>query len=281
MEIDRIYHVSFRPPEVEDWPATPADRTAAYVRPETAAIPEDRLGRLSELWTYGLKTPALESLLGKVDLTLLSIAHTHAAELDFLRAQPKLRGLAINWNTKVRTLDFLRGMASLEILSLQDMKHVHDLEPLSGLADLRGLQIAGGMDSKMDLATLAPLAGLVALEDLRLAAVRIGDGSLDVLANLPRLKRLTIALNAAPMEAYARLSALAPHIACDALQPYIPTVGGPLPRGADPIAAADTLGDSRVMVVGKGQPMLRARTDRVRLIKCCARFQEVRSKMAL
>ena len=265
MDIDRIYHVSFRPPEV-------GDGHAVFVTAEAPPIPLERMARLTEIWTYRLKPVALEALLGAADLTLLSIAHTHAADLDMLRGQRKLRGFAIDWNTKIRSFDFLFDLASLEILSLQDLKHVHDLAPLAGLTGLRGLQIAGGMDSRMDLATLAPLADLAALEDLRLAAVRIGDGSLDTLAALPRLKRLTIALNAAPMQAYARLSALAPYLACDALQPYVPTVGGPLPRGADPVAALDALGDSRVMVVGKGQPSLRARTDRARLIKCCERF---------
>jgi hypothetical protein len=272
MQIDRIYHVSFRPPEIGDWRAAPADRDAVFVTPGSAPIPPERLARLTEVWAYRLKAPALEALLGTVDLTLLSIAYVHAADLDFLRGQRKLRGLAIDWNTKIRSLDVLPGLKALEILSLQDLKHVHDLAPLSALANLQGLQIAGGMDSRMDLATLAPLAGLPRLEDLRLAAVRIGDGGLDTLASLPRLKRLTIALNAAPMEAYARLSALAPHLACDALQPYVPTIGGPLPRAADPIAALDALGDAGVMVVGRGQPTLRARTDRVRLIRCCERF---------
>ena len=268
MDLDRIYHVSNRPPA--------GGETAAFVTADAVPIAPERAARLAEIWTYRLGGGPLADLLAVARPNILSISGTHVAELDILRSHQQLRGFALDWNNKLQSLDFLCELAALEMLSLQDLRHVHDLAPLGRLASLTGLQIAGGMTSRMDLMTLAPLTGLDRLEELRLAAVRIGDDSLDALAQLPRLKRLTIALNAAPMAAYARLAGLAPHLACDALQPYVPTVGGPLPRGADPIAALDSLGDSRLLVVGRGQPTLRAHSDRARLLKCCERFHAVR-----
>jgi hypothetical protein len=273
MDIDRIYHVSNRPPR----PGALADQAAAFVMPDDLPLAPEQAARLTEIWAFRLSGAALETLLAAARPTLLSIASSHVADLGFLGGQRQLRGLAMDWNTKLRSLDVLRGLPMLEALSLQDLKHVHDLAPLAALANLTGLQIAGGMDSRMDLPTLAPLAGLARLEDLRLAAVRIGDGSLDAIAALPRLRTLSIALNAAPMAAFARLAGLAPHIACDEFQPYLPLNGPRLAAGADPVAALDALGDERLLLVGKRMPTLRARTDRARLLGHIARFQAIRA----
>ena len=279
MDIDRIYHVSNRPPPVEDWCRLPADWTRAFVTREAPALPAGlALPTLKELWTYWLDRPRLEALLAAASLELLSIAGSHVADLSMLGAQRRLRGLAIDWNNKAQSVEFLTELRALEVLSLQDLRHVRDLAPLTPLADLRALQIAGGMDTKMEIDTLDPLAGL-GLVDLRLANVRIGDGRLDAIAALPRLQTLTIANNAASLEEFARLSARIPQVRCDQFQPYVRLDGGPLPPGADPVAALDMIGDGRVMVIGKGNPTLRARSGRTRLLKYCERFAAARNSV--
>jgi hypothetical protein len=276
MDLDRIYHVSNRPPPAADWSNLPGDGSRLFVTRDAPPLPPGQsLPRLKELWTYWLKPAALQSLLAASSLELLSISGSHAPDLDFLRAQPRLCGLAIDWSNKARSIGMLAALTGLELLSLQDLKHVHDLAPLAGLANLRALQIAGGMDSRMEIESLGPLAGL-SLADLRLANVRIGDGRLDALAALPRLETLSIASNAAPLDEFARLSALIPDVRCDNFQPYVPLDGAALPPGADPVAALDSIGDGRVIVTGKGNPILRARTDRSRLLRYCERYAAAR-----
>jgi hypothetical protein len=258
------------------WSNLPGDGTRAFVTRETPAPPAGRdLSRLKELWTYWLKPASLEALLSILDLELLSISGSHCPDLAFLADQRCLRGLAIDWNNKARAIDFLAALTGLELLSLQDLKHVRDLGPLAGLANLRALQIAGGMQSRMEVDSLDPLAGLD-LVDVRLANIRIGDGRLDPLAALPGLATLSIASNAASLEEFARLSARIPHVSCDNFQPYVPLDSRPLPADADPVAALDAMGDGRVMVTGKGNPILRARTDRSRLLGYCERFAAAR-----
>jgi hypothetical protein len=49
-----------------------------------------------------------------------------------------------------------------------------------------------------------------------------------------------------------------------------------LPPGADPVAALAMIGDGRVMVTGKGMPILKARSDWARLLAYCERFAAAR-----
>lgn len=210
VDIDRIYHVSNRPPRLEDWRRPPGDGSRAFVTPDAPRLPAGQdLAGLRELWTYRLDRLRLEALLAASNLELLSISGSHVADLAFLASQQHLRGLGIDWNNKVRSVDVLARLEALEILSLQDLRHVHDLAPLGTLANLHGLQIAGGMDTRMEIASLDPLAGL-GLVDLRLANVRISDGRLEALAALPRLETLTIARSVAPAAEFARMAARVP-----------------------------------------------------------------------
>ena len=273
MDIDRIYHLSSQPPPVEDWSRIGEGREALFISRASLPLPPPAtLAHLTEIWTFELDRASLESLLSACRPAILNIQRSHIADLSFLTAQTSLRALAIDWNNKVSSLDFLLGMGRLEALSLVDLKHVHDLRPLSGLGELRALQIAGGMYTKIEPDTLKPLAGLAKLEDVRLANIKIRDGSLESLASLPALKTLTIASNAASLEQFARLSARLPHVACDQFQPYMRMDGKPLRRGADPAGELDRIGDIEVMVTGKGMPVLRARRDRSRLLRYCERF---------
>jgi hypothetical protein len=148
-----------------------------------------------------------------------------------------------------------------------------NLGPLSGLKKLRALQLAGGIWSKLAVQSLAPLAHLDALEELRFASLRMKDASLRALAKLQRLKTLTIPSGAASMEEFARLSVRLPHVACPQRHPYVRFDGVVIPVGTDPIAALDEIGDDTVLVTGKGKPFLQARRDRERLLRYCADFE--------
>jgi hypothetical protein len=235
-----------------------------------------KLTQVQEIWTFGLDHARLDAVLSKASPAILHIEASHIADLGMLARLEGLQGLAIDWNTKVETLEFLADLHTLEALSLVDLKRVRDLAPLSALKSLRALQLAGGMWSKLDVETLAPLAELSALEELRLISIRIRDGSLVPLGRLTRLWSLIIANNAASTEEFARLSARLPDVACAQFHPYVRSDGMTTPAGTDPVAALDEIGDDLVMVTGKGKPFLRARSDRERLLRYCARFEAAR-----
>lgn len=277
MDIERIIHVGRRPPTVGDLAEVDRALEAISIAKETRlprALPD--LTHLREIWAFGLDQPQLDAVLSRASPAILHIEASHTADLGMIARLKDLRGLAIDWNTKVETLEFLAGLEALEALSLVDLKRVRDLGPVSALKRLRALQLAGGMWSRFDVETLAPLGELTALEELRLIAIRIRDGSLEPLGRLRRLRTLSIANNAASTEEFARLSARLPDVACAMFHPYVRADGVIMPAGADPVAALDEIGDDTVMVTGKGKPFLRARSDRERLLRYCARFEAAR-----
>lgn len=272
MKTDRLHHVVHRP-AARDWAAVAAGAPSIFLTREALPPPAaENMGPLSEIWTYRLDAENLRTLLAAARPKLLSIHGTHLADLAFLGEHGQLEGLALDWNNKVQTLDWLAPLAGLTILSLQDLRHVRDFSPLSNLTALTSLNLSGGIDTKLILDTLSPLAGLPRVEELMLANVKIADGSLQPLAKMPALRRLHIANNAASFEEFASLSARAPHIECDQFRGYVQLDGTP-PPGVDPLAAIDLIGDARVMVAGKYGPFLRARADRARLIRYCKKFQ--------
>ena len=86
----------------------------------------------------------------------------------------------------------------------------------SSLPEQKSIEIAGR--------TLAPLRDLRDLERLTLTCVRVEDGSLAPLADLPALRHLGLA-NALPMAEVARLSGRRPDIDCDLFVPSRGPVG--------------------------------------------------------
>lgn len=276
MLTDTLHHIAHRPP-TRDWDAVAAGVDAIFATTDALPLPPAEARRhLRELWTYRLCPVEVETLLADARPVRLSIHGTHTPDLGFLAALTPLDALAVDWNNKLRALDALTPLTGLTILSLQDLRHVRDLSPLGGLTRLRGLNVSGGIDTKFEMNTLDPLAGLPQLEELTLANVKIVDGRLDALAALPALRRLEIANNAASFEEFARLSARAPHVDCGQLRGYVQLDGTP-PLGVDPVAAIDMIGDARVLVAGKYGPFLRARTDRERLLRYCEKFAALKA----
>jgi hypothetical protein len=208
---------------------------------------------------------------------ILHIEGSHSADLSAVARHGQLRGLAIGWNTKLSSLEFLEKAALLGALSLENLKRVHDLTPLAALSRLRSLELSGGMDTKLDVETLQPLAKLTGLKELQLVNIRITDNRLTPLIALQRLERLFIANNAASMREFAQLSVLLPNVECERFQPFVPLARPALQRHANPIATLDFLGDEKVMVTGKGGPFLHARRDRDKLLRYCEKFNRFQS----
>lgn len=276
MDIDRIYHLRFRPPIVADWNEIDREADSVCLNEETQfpSSPSPRRA-LREWWMVGTKWRHVDYALANSAPAILHIEGAHSADMSAVAHHPQLRGLALGWNTKLASLDFLEETPSLEALSIENLRRVNDLVPLAVLSQLRSLQLAGGMDTKLHVQTIEPLSKLTGLRELRLVNIRIGDKSLAPLGALQHLETLFIANNAASLEQFARLSALLPNVECERFQPFVPLTRRALPRHADPVAALDFLGDEKVMVTGKGSPFLHARRDRDKLLRYCAKFRQL------
>ncbi|HEY7152382.1 MAG TPA: hypothetical protein VH575_00340, partial [Gemmataceae bacterium] len=81
----------------------------------------------------------------------------------------------------------------LQRLILFDNCNYTDLEPLGPLQELEALCLEGGWSKPLRLDTLAPLGRLGRLKRLRLASLRVADGSLRPLHQLGELSNVFIA----------------------------------------------------------------------------------------
>ncbi len=109
--------------------------------------------------------------------------------------------------------------------------------------------------------TLKPLENLDKLWGLSLKAIRVGDQSLEPVANLKQLRYLELS-NQFPTEEYARLSVALPDTECTHFAPYVDFF-------------PDKDGTKQVMVTGKGKPVLSLPKDSARLERYVQRFREL------
>jgi hypothetical protein len=150
-----------------------------------------RLQGLKTLWARGVDQDFLEEISALRNLETLYVDGLTAADLLPLGRNACLRRLILIGGTRVPDLLWLRSLpAELKVLFLERFTRCFDLSPLTALPRLESLGFEGGMDTKVRVGTLAPLAEIATLRFLFLAATRVEDGSLAPLARLPRLERL-------------------------------------------------------------------------------------------
>ena len=173
------------------------------VRLDVAGLP--RLRDLAAPWDQveatiasgsGLRRVALDSyapedLTPLAELTNLSAIsmkdRPRLRSLDGMSGLVLLTHLGVFGAPALSDVAELRGRDLLERLDLQACPRLGTLDDLAGCTGLRVLNVAEGGD----LASAAPLAGLVELEELyAYGSTRFVDGDLSPLAALPRLDEL-------------------------------------------------------------------------------------------
>lgn len=125
---------------------------------------------------------------------------------------------------------------------------------------LKSLMLSGDGNSlkALKIDTLAPLRELPSLERLTLTCLRVADGSLAPLADMPGLRLLRLA-NQLPMEAVAWLAGRRPDVDCDLFTPDFGPVGWHACRKCRQKTVHG--------LTGKGKPWLCAQCDADRLAK--------------
>ena len=157
------------------------------------------------------------------------------------------------------------------------MKRTHLLDGLVHQPSLKSLWIGGGIDRRIEVATLRPLSRLVNLEHLFLICMRLDEPSLTPLVALKKLKRLRIQSNMASMEEYARLAAALPDVESETLRGF-KTLRRVLPGDVDLLEVIDELDpEEQVVMVGKGGRRFKVATDRDRIVKELLRFHAARN----
>ncbi|MFZ5828036.1 MAG: hypothetical protein ACOY94_27335 [Bacillota bacterium] len=145
-------------------------------------------------------------------------------------------------------------LEGLEELFLEDLAGVRDLAPIGALRNLRSLSIAGGMEKALRIQSLRWIAALGELRTVELFNLKVADDDITVLAQLPRLERLRLA-NMWPMEQFAVLAA---RLGRGLTFPMpVNEIDAPCPR----------CGGDRVMLIGRGKPLLCRRCDMARIAR--------------
>ncbi|MCX7305626.1 MAG: hypothetical protein NTV73_15035 [Hyphomicrobiales bacterium] len=174
-----------------------------------------RLKRLRHLWAGRVNQEMLEAIASLPALEILRIKTMSATSLEPRAKCRKLKRLIIHGGGKVADMEWTRGLSpGLEVLFLEGFFRATDIAPLGRLTGLRTLGWEGGMDRKLELASLEPLRGLSDLRYLFLAASRVADKSLAPLHDFKHLVHLTCGAYFPDREFVALHKAL-PKLRCD------------------------------------------------------------------
>jgi len=210
----------------------------------------------------GLRAAHMERLGALLRPKALALYDMQVEDLSPLQRLEGLEWLSLTWNTKATSLEPVGDMRGLTRLSISDMPKVRDLEPIRALSGLVALNYSGGIWNRATAATLEPLAGLPALEELVLTNIKVLEGGLRPLARCERLRTLELS-NQFETADYAYLSVALPEAVCQHFAPYVPLEVKGL--------KAD------VMVVGRRKPFLDSTRDADRLARYVIEFERLRA----
>ena len=173
-----------------------------------------RFKRLRQVWLYRVNQSFLEEIAQLSHLESIHIDRNTATDLTCLKRLPRLRRLVIHGGTKIENLDWVSELASLEILAIENFKRVTRLDALASQTSLTALALEGSMWTRMSVASLRPISGLLKLRWLFLTNFAARDRSLRALYLLRKLEVLGTAAFY-PDEEFIRLRRALPGLRCD------------------------------------------------------------------
>lgn len=182
----------------------------------------------------------------------LKVYHYLDADLEPFAQFSGLKSLSIDWAPKVTDVSPVGTLKSLQELFLRDLPVVRDLAPIRGLSELKALSISGGVWKALRIETLSWISSLEELRTLELFNVKVADDDITVLAQLPRLESLSLA-NRWPIEQFAVLAAK-----------FGTALKFPAPMNELGVKCPKC-GGCRVMLIGRGRPILCRHCDAARL----------------
>jgi hypothetical protein len=210
----------------------------------------------------GLYEKSFSKFCSLVTAERLDFHDMRVADISALADMPRLRHLAIRWNTKLVSIGALRGLR-LRSLILEDTPRLRQLAPIATLGELRELRFSGGRNTPNIAESLAPIGKLQHLTHLELLNLRVRRGGLRPLASCRHLRRLELS-NQFPTEDYAFLSVALPRTQCPMFSAWVRA----------------TLTEEDVMIVGRRKPFLKSRIDREKIRHYERAFAKLRADFA-
>jgi hypothetical protein len=201
-------------------------------------------------------------------LEVLVIKWSNITRLDAVSRLSRLQSLYLGSATQVESIESLAQLASLRWLELGQLKRVQDFSPLVRLTGLRKLGITGSIWGRQGISSLDPFAAMTWLEALWLDTSSVD--SVRPLEALTQLRELGLG-GRLPFEEYARLSAKLPDTQCFRFVPYIDAA-----RMLGPTSCKKCKGP-KVMLTGRGQPVLCLTCDKARIDRHVAQWEAIRA----
>jgi len=166
--------------------------------------------KLRRLWVSGFnaETAGVVAEIGCV--RSLIIHDFRVPDLASLAQLASLTELSIAGSAKLKSLSGVSNFRQLRRLILFDSCNYPDVEELAHLRELETLCLEGGFSKQLRLPSLTPLQPLENLRQLRLASLRVTDGSLRPLHGLSLLRETFIA-RAFSAEEFRALAKALPH----------------------------------------------------------------------
>lgn len=224
--------------------------------------------RWLSLWSH-VTPPQFEAACRLPALECLQIKWSNVRRLDAIEALAFLRYLHIGSSTKIESIAPLASLRQLRLLEIENFTLIADFSPLEQLTTLESLVVTGSMWTRQDVGSLDTFARMSWLKHLAIDTTRVS--SLRPLAALTGLKTLDLG-GRLPMAEYAWLSAKLPDTDCRWFHPWLDLAGSGIGR------CTSCGQDSKVMLTGKGAPVLCARCDQAKLARHAEAFDAVRSR---
>lgn len=167
-----------------------------------------QIERLQYLWISGVNAASASVVADLRGLHRLVIHDLRIQDLVPFARLSALRDFAIAGSPRLKSLSGVDRLVRLERLILFGNPNYTSVEPLAHLQDLETLCLEGDWSRPLRLDTLAPLSRLGRLRRLRLASLRVADGSLRPLHRLGALSDVFIAKEFTDAEFRALATAL-------------------------------------------------------------------------
>lgn len=223
----------------------------------------DELPSATALRISGLDQPTFEHLITHHGARFSALHFwkcPRIEDLSPLEDMPHLELVAFYWNQRSTQLWDFRRTPRIRGLCVEDFTKLRSLDGLVTATSLRELVFGDAIDRKTVFETLDPLQELRALQRLEFTPRKIADNRVEPLGSLSGLRQLDCPTNLFTSRQFAWLHARLP-LAADSrvLQPYV--------RLPEPI------GETDVLLVGRGKPFLNSTTGSARIEKHVAQFR--------
>lgn len=224
--------------------------------------------QIENLWVFGPKEADLKKILSSVRLKFLSMYQILAKDLSMLETQTEASAIILNWNTKSTALWNISKNKNLKTLSIEDFPKLEEIDQLSAAKQIDNLILGGGINNKLKIKTLQPLASLD-LKYLSLTNIKVADGSLKALGELKNLKELEIS-NQFETKEYAWLATRLPNTKCEKFN----AVTYCNIRDQNQNLVCD------VMPTGKGKSFLSSTKDKEKIARYIDEFERLKKELA-